>query len=71
MSDYLDVEINLSASSVTAINVVDSTPSTSDSSLYTQGTSFGGKMTKVDDTPYIPPDKITVRKYRLYKSKEA
>lgn len=70
MSDYLDAEISLS-SSLTAINVSDSTPSTSDSSLYTQGTSFGGKMTEVDDTPYIPPAKITVRKYRLYKTKEA
>jgi len=71
MSDYLEAKVNLPTSGTANNNQIDGSTLLVESDIYTQGIVSSVPMIKVDDTPYVPPEKITVRKYRLYKTKEA
>lgn len=66
MSDYLDAPITFS--SLDAQRTTGDT--TANDNAYVMQTGVNDNLIKVDDTPYIRPDKIVVRRYRLYKTKE-
>ena len=69
MSDYVKMNMDITASPTSAASVAVSILPQEDTKLYSQ-THVKSSTAKVDDTPYVPSDKITVRKYRLYKTKE-
>jgi len=70
MSDYLDMKINIPISGTMSNNQMDSVSLPGDSNIYTQGPIQEARSIRVNDTPYVPTEKITVRKYRLYKTRE-
>lgn len=70
MSEYLDGPANFTSSSTIANTAEDKIlPLNSSQTSITQG-HRDDQYLIVDDMPYVPSNKITVRNYRLFKAKE-